>query len=48
MDLHYSSSVFEDFLEVMSAIQSDFVRRSQEMAAVKPSPGELSGRPSLV
>ncbi|WP_133900082.1 hypothetical protein [Streptomyces sp. KS 21] len=48
VDLHYSSSVFEDFLEAMSAIENDFGRRFQEAASVEPSVGEHSGRNSLV
>ncbi|MFD2121186.1 hypothetical protein ACFSNO_18590 [Streptomyces cirratus] len=28
MDLHYSSSIFEDFLEEMNRIQDEFSRRS--------------------
>lgn len=48
VDLHYSSSVFEDFLEAMSAIENDFTRRFQEAAVVEPSTGERSGRNSLV
>ncbi|MET8752061.1 hypothetical protein ACFXPI_03760 [Streptomyces sp. NPDC059104] len=48
VDLHYSSSIFEDFLEAMSAIENDFTRRFQEAAVVEPSAGERSGRNSLV
>ncbi|MEU4953527.1 hypothetical protein [Streptomyces lavendulae] len=46
--LHYTSSILEDFLEVMSAIENDFTRRFQEAAVVEPSAGERSGRNSLV
>ncbi|MFE6848406.1 hypothetical protein [Streptomyces sp. NPDC057686] len=46
--LHYSSSLFEDFLETMSAIENDFGRRLQEAASIKPSAGERSGRNYLV
>ncbi|GAA3243759.1 hypothetical protein [Streptomyces lavendulae] len=48
ISLHYSSSIFEDFLEAMRAIENDFTRRLQEAAVVEPSAGERSGRNSLV
>ncbi|MGO4456936.1 hypothetical protein AB4039_06335 [Streptomyces sp. M-16] len=48
VDLHYSSSIFEDFLEAMRAIENDFTRRFQEATVVEPSAGERSGRNSLV
>ncbi|MFF1558677.1 hypothetical protein [Streptomyces sp. NPDC058279] len=30
MDLHYSSSIFEDFLETMNRLQAEFGRRSSD------------------
>ncbi|MFG2715059.1 hypothetical protein ACGFX2_31530 [Streptomyces goshikiensis] len=33
VDLNYSSSIFEDFLEAINAIHHEFNRRSREVAA---------------
>ncbi|MFB7787484.1 hypothetical protein ACFY0N_39130 [Streptomyces vinaceus] len=33
IELNYSSSIFEDFLEAMSSIRNEFNRRSQDEAA---------------
>ncbi|MFJ3203000.1 hypothetical protein [Streptomyces sp. NPDC086989] len=48
IDLHYSSTVFEDFLDAMSAIEYDFTRRFQGAAPAEPSVDERSGRNSHV
>ncbi|WP_079429021.1 hypothetical protein [Streptomyces sp. 3211.6] len=44
VDLQYSSSVFEDFLDVVRRIQNEFNRRSQEAASLKTPAGECSGQ----
>ncbi len=46
--LHYSSSIFEDFLQVMSRIQNEFNRRSQYATPFTTSLGERSGQMSRV
>ncbi|MFJ4314060.1 hypothetical protein ACIP46_02010 [Streptomyces lavendulae] len=46
--LHYTSAIFEDFLDAMRTIENDFTRRFQEAAVVEPSACERSGRNSLV
>ncbi|MFE2143470.1 hypothetical protein ACFXA3_17305 [Streptomyces sp. NPDC059456] len=48
IDLHYSSTVFEDFLDAMSAIECDFTRRFHGTAPAEPSADERSGRNSRV
>ncbi|MFH7593583.1 hypothetical protein WDV06_00560 [Streptomyces racemochromogenes] len=45
VDLQYSSSVLEDFLDVVGRIQTEFNRRSQEAAPFRTAAGgECSGR----
>ncbi|MFJ5551185.1 hypothetical protein [Streptomyces sp. NPDC093225] len=44
VNLHYSSSIFEDFLDTVFRIQDEFNRRSQEVAALKAPTGESRGR----
>ncbi|MGW7189813.1 hypothetical protein [Streptomyces sp. NPDC054838] len=39
VDLHYSSSIFEDFLETMNRLQADFGRRSSDAG---PGPSGIS------
>ncbi|MEU3407012.1 hypothetical protein ABZ766_24145 [Streptomyces sp. NPDC006670] len=46
--LHYSSSIFEDFLDAVRGIQREFDRRSQEAAPRKAPAGERSGQTSRV
>lgn len=46
--LHYSSSIFEDFLDAVFRIQTEFNRRSQEAAPLKAPAGERSGQTSRV
>ncbi|MEU3776590.1 hypothetical protein AB0F11_25995 [Streptomyces sp. NPDC032472] len=48
VDLHYSSSIFEEFLEAMSRIQNDFNQRSQDVARFKTAVGERCGQMSRV
>ncbi|MET9887351.1 hypothetical protein ABZZ20_30280 [Streptomyces sp. NPDC006430] len=48
VDLHYTSTIFEDFLEAMSRIQSDFNRRSPEVGPFKTTVGEPTGQISRV
>lgn len=48
VDLHYSSSIFEDFLESMSRIQNEFVLRSPDAGPFKKSIREGSGQISRV
>ncbi|WP_406385952.1 hypothetical protein [Streptomyces sp. NBC_00211] len=49
IDLCYSSSVFEDFLEAMTAIEYDFTRRFLGgTTSVKPSVDERPGQNSRV
>ncbi|MFD0380369.1 hypothetical protein [Streptomyces sp. NPDC127112] len=44
VDLQYSSSVLEDFLDVVGRIQTEFNRRSQEAARFRTAADECSGR----
>ncbi|MEU8432548.1 hypothetical protein AB0F18_06475 [Streptomyces sp. NPDC029216] len=44
VDLHYSSSIFEDFLDVVYRIQNEFNRRFHEAAPLKTSVAERSGQ----
>lgn len=44
VDLHYSSSVLGDFLDVVRRIQNEFNRRSQEAATLRTPAGECSGQ----
>ncbi|MET9962208.1 hypothetical protein ABZ128_24660 [Streptomyces sp. NPDC006326] len=46
--LHYSSSIFEDFLEAMCRIQNEFNLRSQEVAPFTTPVGDCSGQMSRV
>lgn len=48
VDLRYSSSIFEDFLEAVHRIESEFNRRSQEAAPLRAPAGEYSGQMSRV
>ncbi|MFJ6721691.1 MULTISPECIES: hypothetical protein [unclassified Streptomyces] len=43
VDLHYSSSIFEDFLEEMSRIQNEFRRRSPNSGPSETAVGECFG-----
>ncbi|ORT55904.1 hypothetical protein BKD26_29970 [Streptomyces sp. CB03238] len=44
IELHYSSSVLEDFLMAMSRIQAEFDRRSQALEPVAVHGGEFPGQ----
>lgn len=48
VQLQYSSSAFEDFLDAMSRIRNECNRRSQCVAPLKASAGERSGQMSRV
>ncbi|WP_329199150.1 MULTISPECIES: hypothetical protein [unclassified Streptomyces] len=43
VDLHYSSSIFEDFLEAMNRIQDEFSRRSPLTGPAETVVSECSG-----
>ncbi|MFI5830938.1 hypothetical protein ACIA6C_27445 [Streptomyces sp. NPDC051578] len=43
VDLHYSSSIFEDFLEAMNRIQNEFSRRSPHTDPAQTAVSECSG-----
>lgn len=44
IELNYSSSIFEDFLKVISTIHREFNRRSQDVAATGTSGMCTDGR----
>lgn len=48
VDLHYSSSILEGFLEEMDRIQSEFCRRSPDIGPSEIAVGEYSGETSCV
>ncbi|MFJ6718660.1 MULTISPECIES: hypothetical protein [unclassified Streptomyces] len=47
VDLHYSSSIFEDFLEEMSRIQNEFRRRSPNTEPRETALGECPETPGV-
>ncbi|MFD3729754.1 hypothetical protein [Streptomyces sp. NPDC058671] len=48
IDLRYSSSILDDFLQAMSVIQTEFGRRMGNVAAPATTAGECSGGSSHV